>query len=502
MLASVRCGCLKRAVEPKREHFPSRENDIMLERLFKLSERNTNLRTEVLAGLATFMALSYIIFVQPAVLGMTGMDFGAVMVATCISSAIACFLMALMTNLPIALAPAMGHNFFFALTVCGAVAHAGLGFTWQEALAANCISGLIFLLLAVAGLHRYLVDALPESLRYAIAVGIGLLIAFVGLQWAGIVVHHPATYVTLGDPRCGVVLLAVFGLLLAATLAGLHIRGAILIAIVTTAAAGLAASHFFGSSMGYRLVQPYQGIVGLPPSIKPTLLKFLGGFGSLFTDHSIAEIATVIFIFLILDLFDTLGTLVGLCEVAGLSRDGKIPHLREAMTADAIATVAGTALGTSTVTSYVESAAGISAGGRTGLTAIVTGICLLAALPFAPLVQMIGQSVEVPAAAVGAVASPSETLQFRPVIAPVLILIGVYMLPVIRNINWTDMTEAVPAFMTIVIMQMGLSISHGIAWGMISYTILKICTGRARQLHPLLVFFTVLFVLFLFVHHA
>jgi len=474
----------------------------MLDRLFDLKQRGTSIRNEVVAGAATFMALSYIIFVQPLVLSKAGMDFGAVMVATCLASALACILMGLLTNLPVALAPAMGHNFFFAFTVCGAVSQAGLGFTWQEALAANCIAGVIFLLLAVAGLHKYLVDALPESLRYAIAVGIGLLIAFVGLQWAGIVVHHPATYVTLGDVRSGVALLAIFGLLLIAVLSALHVRGAILIGILTAAAAGLVVSYLFGDALGYRLVQPYQGIIDAPPSLKPTFMKLLGGFKSLFTERSPAELLTVVFIFLILDLFDTLGTLVGLCEVSGLMENGRIPRLRRAMTADAIATVAGTGLGTSTVTSYVESAAGISAGGRTGLTAVVTGLLILVALPFAPVVKMIGQAVLVPASAVGAIASASETIPLQPVIAPVLVLIGVYMLPVIRRINWDDMTDAVPAFLTIVIMQMGLSISHGIAWGFVSYTVLKACTGRARQLHPLMLLFTVLFVLFLFVHHA
>ncbi|HUW82275.1 MAG TPA: NCS2 family permease [Phycisphaerae bacterium] len=468
----------------------------MFEKLFGLREHGTTVGREIVGGAATFMALSYIIFVQPVVLGMAGMDPGAVMVATCVCSALACVLMGLTANLPVALAPAMGHNFFFAFTVCGVVTAGGLGWTWQEALAANLIAGVVFLVLAAAGFQQALARAIPESLKYAIAVGIGLLIAFVGLRWGGIVVHEPAAYTKLGSLRSPTALLTCFGLLLIAILLVLRVRGAILIGIVVTAAAGLAASHLWGATWGYDLAAYGGRIVAPPPSVAPTAGKVFGGFASLL-GAGWTNWLTVIFIFLILDLFDTIGTLVGVAERGGLMRNGEVPNMRAALVSDACGTIAGTLAGTSTVTSYVESAAGISAGGRTGLTPIVTGVLLLASLFFYPVVEMVGKPVMVPPEHLGAVPSVLGAVECHPVIAPVLIVIGCYMLPMVARINWEDFSEAIPAFLCIVVMQFGLSISHGIAWGFISYAILKVVQGRVREVPPLMWVFAALFVVFL-----
>jgi len=463
----------------------------MIERLFGLERHGTTIGREIAGGTATFMALSYIIFVQPAVLGLAGMDAGAVMVATCVCSAFACVLMGLSANLPIALAPAMGHNFFFALTVCGL-----MGWAWQEALAANLVAGVLFLLLAAAGFQNVLVRSMPDSLKYAVAVGIGLLITFVGLQWGGIVVHHPATYVKLGSIRNPVVLLTIFGLLVISSLLAARIRGAILWGVLITAAVGLLVTRWWGAQAGYVLVAWPGKLVSKPPSLAPTALGLLGGFRTLFRESWTAWIS-IIFVFLILDLFDTIGTLIGVSERAGLTKDGQIPRLRPALMSDAAGTIAGTLLGTSTITSYVESAAGVSAGARTGLAAIVTGLLLLASVFFYPLVQMVGAEVRVPASQLGAISPVIDPVACRPVIAPVLIIIGCYMLPVVKKIDWDDFTEAIPAFLTMVIMQFALSISHGIAWGFLSYTILKLVRGRVREIHPLLAVFSVLFAIFL-----
>lgn len=316
--------------------------------MFDFQTRNTNIRTEVVAGLSTFMTMSYIIFVQPAVLSICGMDHGAVLVATCVASAIATFLMGTLANYPIALAPAMGHNFFFVFTVCGV-----MGYSWQVALGANFISGALFIVLSLFSFRARLVDAMPQSLKSAIAVGIGLLIALVGMRWSGLIVGHPATLVQLGDLHSAPVLLSLFGVLLISVLFALRIRGAILIGILSTA--------FLGWAL--KLVN-FEGIVGSPPSLAPTFLKL--DIPGVFRSGGFADVLIVIFVFFFLDLFDTVGTLVGISERAGFLVNGKLPRAERALLSDAVGTVVGTTLGTSTVTSYIESAAGVSEGAERG----------------------------------------------------------------------------------------------------------------------------------------
>lgn len=430
-----------------------RQSGEVLERRFQLKANGTTVRTETVAGATTFLTLSYIIFVQPAVLATTGMDFGAVMVATCLASAGATLLMGLYANYPIALAPAMGHNFYFAFTVCGAAVAGGMGFRWEAALAGVFVSGALFLALSRYGFRERLLNALPDSLKHAIAVGIGLLIAFVGLQWAGLVVAKPGVLVGLGALGSPPVLLSLFGLALTATLLARGTPAAILWGIAATAALGL--------PLG---LVTYRGLLSAPPSLSPTLLKL--DLAGLLTASGL----TVVFIFFFLALFDTIGTLVGIGEQAGLLRDGRLPRAEKALVADAAGMTAGALLGTSTITSYVESAAGVAAGGRTGLASVVTAGFFLLALFFAPLAQMVGGGYVTPGGA-----------HLYPVIAPTLILIGSFMLRGVSQVRWTDPTEAVPAFLTIILMPLTVSITEGITFGLIAYSLLKVVTGRGRQ---------------------
>ena len=469
----------------------------MFERLFHLREHDTTIGREVVGGVITFMALSYIVIVQPVVLSGAGMDHGGVFVATCVCSAFACVVMGLWSNLPIALAPAMGHNFFFAFAVCGAVAAGGMGWSWQEALAANLIAGAIFILLAAGGLQEALIRGIPDSLKYAIAAGIGLLIAFVGLQWGGLVVDHPEKYVQLGKLSSPVALLTLFGLTVIGIMLTYNLRGALLYGVLITTAVGLAASHYAAENWGYHLVEWEGKIIDQVPDPSTTALGVFSGLRLLFTEHAWTNWIMIIFVFLILDIFDTAGTLIGVAERAGLVKDGTIPRARQALLSDGVGTMAGTVMGTSTITSYVESAAGISAGARTGLAPVVTGLLLAASLFFYPLVEMVGGTVAVSAQVLGVAAGSDGTVACHPVIAPVLIIVGCYMLPVVTRIKWDDMTEALPAFLTIVVMQFALSISHGIAWGFVSYVLLKLIRGRAKEVHPLVGVFAVLFVVFL-----
>lgn len=471
----------------------------MLERLFRLREHQTTVSREIVGGVVTFMALSYILFVQPVILSDPNMakpmDPRGVFVATCVCSGFACILMGLWSNLPVALAPAMGHNIFFALTVCGVSA---LAWSWQEALAANLIAGVVFILLTTAGLQEALIRGIPDSLKYAIAVGIGLFIAFVGLQWGGLVVDNPSVYVGLGRLGSPVALLALFGLAVTAIMLVYGVRGALLYGVLLTTIVGLVASHFGHDQWGYSLVAWEGEFVSGVPDTGGTVFGVFAGFKALFTDNPWTRWVTIIFIFLILDVFDTVGTLVGVTERAGLVRDGVIPRAKQALLSDGVGTVAGTLMGTSTITSYVESAAGISAGARTGLAPVVTGVLLAASLFFYPIVEMVGGTVAVGAQSLGAIAAKEDAVVLcHPVIAPVLIIIGCYMLPVVAKIKWEDMTEALPAFLTIVMMQFGLSISHGIAWGFVSYVGLKLVRGRVRDVHPVVAVFAGLFVLFL-----
>jgi len=432
-----------------------------LERAFRLSENGTTVRREVLGGATTFMTMSYIIFVQPAVLGLAGMDKGAVMVATCLASALATLLTGLLARYPIAQAPAMGHNIFFAVVVCGT-----MGYTWQVALGANFISGLVFVVLALAGVWGKVVAAVPDALKYGIAVGIGLLIALVGLEYGGIVVDSPGALVALGDLTSRPVLLVLFGLALTAVLLVVRFPGAILAGILATAALGV--------PLG---IVKYHGVMAPVPSLAPTFLQ-LDIVGALKTG-----LLSVVFVFLLLDVFDAIGTLIGVGGAGGFLKDGKLPRADKAMLADAAGTVGGVLLGTSTVSSYIESVTGIAQGARTGLANVVTSGLFLAALFFSPIAEMISGEVK------------AGGMTLRPVIAPALIIVGSMMMKCVKMIDWDDLTESVPAFLSLVIMPLTLSITEGISFGFISYALLKLVAGKGRQVHWLVYALAVVLVL-------
>jgi len=431
-----------------------------IHRFFRLKENNTTIRTEFIGGLTTFMTMSYIIFVQPAVLSVAGMDKGAVMVATCVSSAIATLLMGLLAKYPVALAPAMGHNIFFAVIVCGT-----MGYSWQVALGAVFISGMIFIGLSVVGVWEVLVEAVPDSLKHAIAVGIGLLIALIGLEYGGLVVATPGVLVGIGNLTSKPVILVLFGVVCTSVLMALRVPGAILLGIIATALAGIPAG-----------VVKYHGFLSAPPSLAPTIFKLdiLGALN--------LGLLTVIFTFFFLDLFDTMGTLIGVSGPAGFLKKGKLPRVNQAMFSDAVGTVGGALLGTSTVTSYIESTTGIAQGAKTGLANVFTSILFMAALFFSPLAEMIGGEYM------------HEGLALHPVIAPPLIIVGCLMMTCVSFIPWKDITEAIPAFLTIIIMPFTVSITEGIAFGFISYSILKLAAGKGKQVHWIIYAFSILFV--------
>jgi AGZA family xanthine/uracil permease-like MFS transporter len=430
-----------------------------LERRFALSAHGTTIRTEILAGVTTFLTMAYIMFVQPAVLSAAGMDFGAVLTATCLSTALATMLMAVLANYPIAVAPAMGHNFFFVYSVV-----IGMQVPWRVALGAVAIAGLVFVVTAGFGLRERLITAIPATLKHAIAAGIGLLIATIGLEWAGLVVASPATLVTLGNLHSRPAIVGSVALALTAVLMARRVPGAFLW--------GILGAMLLGLPLG---VVKFQGVASLPPSLMPTLLQ-LDVRGAL-----APGMAAVVFVFFFLALFDSVGTLVAVGGQAGLMRDGTLPRAREALLADAVGTVAGAALGTSTMTAFIESGAGIAAGGRTGLTAFVTGTLFLVSLFFYPLVRTIG----------GGFVMEGTTLY--PVIAAPLILVGSMMIGGLRHVAWEDPTEAIPAFLTVILMPLATSITEGVSFGVLSYTLLKIVAGRSRQVHPLLKMFAALF---------
>lgn len=431
-----------------------------LERRFRLAENGTTVRNELLGGATTFMTMSYIIFVQPAVLSLAGMDRGAVMVATCLAAALATLLTGLLARYPIAQAPAMGHNIFFAVIVCGT-----MGYTWQAALGANFISGCVFIVLALFGVWGTVVEAVPMALKFGIAVGIGLLIALIGLQYGGIVVDTPGVLVGLGDLGSRPALLVLFGLAVTAVLMARKVPGAILIGILATALAGL--------PLG---VVTYHGLVAPVPSLAPTFLKLdiAGAFRS--------GLLSVVFIFFFLDVFDAVGTLIGVGGSGGFLREGKLPRADKAMMADAVGTVGGVLLGTSTVSSYIESVTGIAQGARTGLANVMTSALFLVALFFSPLARMIS----------GDYVFNGATL--HPVIAPPLILVGYMMMRCVTRIDWEDLTEAIPAFLSIVIMPLTLSITEGISFGFIAYALLKLVTGKGKRVHWLVYVFAALFI--------
>lgn len=431
----------------------------MLERLFKLKENNTNVRTELFAGLTTFITMAYIIFVNPAILSNAGMDFGAVLVATCIASALATLMMGLIANYPFALAPGMGLNAYFTFTVA-----LGLGLGYEAALAAVFISGLMFILLTVTRGREAIINSIPMSLKLAVGAGIGLFIAFIGFKSAGIIVPYEPTLVKLGDMSDPKVLLAVFGLLLTSILVVKKVRGSLLIGILITTIAG----------MIFRITPApasFAALFSAPPSLKH-FGDFAVGMDSLFKLGFAA--IPIIFSFAFVDVFDTVGTLTGVASKAKmLDQDGKLPRVNRAFVADAVGTVAGAALGTSTVTTYIESAAGVAEGGRTGLTAVVTGVLFLAALFISPLAALV----------------PAQAT------APILIIVGVFMMEPIMKINFEDYIEAIPAFFAFVMMPFTFNIAEGIVWGILAYVALNLAVRRFDRISSTMYILSALFVL-------
>lgn len=423
----------------------------MLERLFQLNAHNTTVRTEVLAGVTTFLTMAYILFVNPNMLAETGMDHGAVFVATCLAAAIGSLVMGLLANYPIALAPGMGLNAFFTYTVVMT-----MGYSWQTALGAVFLSGVIFFLLSIFRIREWIINSIPLALRAGIAAGIGLFLAIIALKNAGIVVDHPATLVGLGDMSKGGALLACLGFFVIAALAYRKVTGAVMIGILLVTGLSIALG-----------LSELPGVVSMPPSLMPTLLQ-LDIAGALDIG-----LISVIFAFLFVDLFDTSGTLVGVAQKADLlDKDGKMPRLGRALLADSTATMAGAALGTSTTTSYIESTAGISAGGRTGLTACVVAALFLLSLFFAPLAG------SVPAYAT----------------APALLFVAVLMMSSLAQIDWDDLTVAAPVVVAALAMPLTFSIANGIAFGFIAWTAVKVLAGRWRELNPAMWVLSALFI--------
>jgi AGZA family xanthine/uracil permease-like MFS transporter len=429
----------------------------MLERLFHLREHNTNVRTELLAGVVTFMTMAYVLFVHPAMLEDAGMPFDAVLFATCVASAIATLIMAFAANYPFALAPGMGLNAYFAYTACPFIARTmGIDDPWKVALGAVFISGCIFVVLTFTRIRVMIINAVPRAIKVGIAAGIGIFIAMMGLQKAGIIVHSESTMVTLGEIKSAGTLLALGGLVLMGVLMARRVKGAILFGIVATTIAAIP----FG------LVEFPEKAVSLP-DVKPTFLALdIRGaieFGLL----------NMIFVFLFIDLFDTMGTLVGIGERGGFMVDGKLPRANRALLADAGGTIFGALLGTSTVTTYIESAAGISEGGKTGLTAVMTALLFLACIAIAPIAAM------VPDAAT----------------APALIIVGSLMMAVVGKISWEAADEAIPAFVTMIAVPLTFSIANGLALGFISYPLIKAFSGRWKEVSVIVYVLAGLFIL-------
>lgn len=450
-----------------------------MESLFKVRENGSTVTTEILAGITTFVTMSYIIFVNPGILSAAGMDFNALVVVTCLASALGTFLMAVLANYPIALAPGMGLNAFFTYSVV-----LGMGVSWKVALAAVFVEGVIFILLTLTSIREMIVNTIPKSIKIGISAGIGLFITFIGLKSAGIIVADSATFIKLGsfmgdftpdDNIANIVpnvpmLLAVAGLFLMAVLTAYKVKGALLIGIlaVTAAAVGLGAPADIPGSANYaNIVQIPSGFVSTPPSITPLLGQF---------DFSLIakpEFWVVVFTFFFVDFFDTVGTLVGVCNRSGLlDENGNLPRAKGALMADAIATVAGAAMGTSTVTSYVESSSGVAQGGRTGLTAITTALLFVCAIFFTPIIGI------VPAYAT----------------APALVLVGVYMMMSLRDLNYDEWTEFIPSLLGFFMMPFAYSIATGIEFAVVSYVVLKLLTGKIKDVNVLMAILAVLFI--------
>lgn len=410
----------------------------MLQKLFGFDPAVHNIKTEILAGVTTFLTMAYILALSPNVLAAAGMDKGALFTTTVVATAFATFFMAVYAKLPFALAPGVGLNAFFAYTVC-----LTMGYSWQFALTAVLLEGIIFIILTITNVREQIVNAIPMSLKYAISAGIGLFIAFIGLQNSHIIVDNPATLVTLGDITQGPALLGLIGLVITSVLLILKIRGALLLGILLTTLVGI--------PLG---ITQLDAVVGVPPSMEPIFFKF--EFDKIFTK----EMVIVVFTFLFVDIFDTIGTLVGVSNRAGMiDKNGRIPHLKKAFLVDAVGTTAGAMLGSSTITTFVESASGVAEGGRSGLTSFTTAVCFLIALFLAPFF------LAVPGAAT----------------APVLVLVGLMMMSQVQKIDFGDYAESIPAFICIIMMPLAYSISEGIALGAISFVLLHLLSGKYKR---------------------
>ena len=425
----------------------------MLTKLFGFNPSQTTIRKEIVAGITTFLTMSYILAVNPSLFSqLEGMPGGAVFTSTALAAIVGCLAMAFIGKLPFGLAPGMGLNAFFVYTVC-----LGMGYTWQFALTAVLIEGLVFIILTLTNVREAIVNAIPLSLRNAIGAGIGLFIAFIGLQSAGVIVNNDATLVALGDITSGSALLALIGLVITGFLYAKRVPGAILIGILVTMVIGI--------PMG---VTEFRGVLSQPESISPIFCKF--EFDKIFS----LDMLIVVFTFLFIDMFDTVGTLVGVCTKAGMTDEkGNILRIKEAFMADSIATTVGAALGTSTTTTYVESAAGVAQGGRSGLTALAVAICFAVAMFFSPLF------LSIPAAAT----------------APALLIVGLLMLEPIKYIPFDDFSESIPAFVCIITMPLSYSISNGILLGMISYVLMNLICGNKKKVTPTMAILAILFVL-------
>ena len=439
---------------------------------FRFSERGTSFRTEVLAGLTTFMTMAYIVFVNPAILGTegTGLPITGVFFATCVAASAASIAMGVFANYPLALAPGLGINAIVAFTLI-----LELGLSWQQAMAVIVIEGLLVTVLVLTNLREAVMNAIPMSLKLAIAVGIGLFIAFIGLKNAGIVVQNPATYLTLGDFTQGPVLLALFGLVLTLALVARGMRGGILIGIVLTGVVGMVF-----------------GIVPLPGGVVDFRFDTATIGGGVLAIPEVLRISLipVIFALFMTDFFDTMGTVIAVGQEGKLlDENGRPPHLKRILLIDSLAAAGGGAAGASSVTSYIESGAGVAEGGRTGLTSVVVGLLFLLALPFSPLISVFGGSIPVPG-------PPGEGQIFvSPVTAPALIVVGFLMITAVRFIPWEDFDEAIPAFLTILTLPLTFNISYGIGFGFIAYVLIKLSKGRPGEVHPLLYGAALLFAL-------
>lgn len=426
----------------------------MLDKIFNLSQQKTSVKTEVLAGITTFMTMAYILAVNPGILSATGMDKEALFTATALSAIVGTLVMAFVARLPFALAPGMGLNAFFAFTVV-----LSMGYSWQFALTAVFLEGIIFIILTAFNIRELIVNAIPITLKHAVSGGIGLFIAFIGLQNAGIIVNNDAVLVGLGDMNSHTVWVGFFGIIVTGVLLVLRVKGSLLIGILSSTVLALI--------LGVANL-PDGGLVSLPPSVEPIMWKF--DFSQIFT----IDMLIVLFTFLFVDMFDTVGTLVGVTDKAGmLTKDGKVPRVKQALFADAIGTTIGSMLGTSTVTTYVESAAGVAEGGRTGLTSFTVAVMFLIALFFAPLFIMI------PGAAT----------------APALVMVGLFMLSPISKIDLNNYTESIPAFFTIIMMPLAYSIAEGIVFGMLAYVLIKVFTGKFKDVSWVMYILAALFIL-------